>query len=365
MGANVKKLLGHLRERQEILGVNAFHFHHVLQNNKLELAEYPATAKVVIDAGSGAKDWPLGHPDEVPGEITDVGTSPAKKVDLKMSAVGKAAIKKSARKRSATEMLSEVESVDKEDFKLSKREPDSNTQSSAADSPPDLANYIRTEVQHHPQHQIPIGYQSSNGYQISDALNTSAPETNPQLPNPYAFQPAALISTAGPSHPPMSYPYAFHPDAFNIPPGQSHMPIPPFPFQYPFNHPYFPWNQSSGFFPPSADGLQPNLKPEPTFDNIDPSSIPQGPPIFGDVSHIIKGRIKDMTPQPPNTTQVINGANIFIQPPSSTPKNSPSKSPSKKTPKKGTTMGVDTPSRPNRSRKPSRKLLESKAVKME
>jgi hypothetical protein len=53
MGLSVKELLNHLRKRQEELGVNAFHFHHVLKNQKLELAEYPPEAMAVVEGQGG------------------------------------------------------------------------------------------------------------------------------------------------------------------------------------------------------------------------------------------------------------------------------------------------------------------------
>jgi len=52
MGISVKSLLNHLRERQIELGVNAFIFHHVLRNNKVEPSEYPPQAKATIDGDS-------------------------------------------------------------------------------------------------------------------------------------------------------------------------------------------------------------------------------------------------------------------------------------------------------------------------
>ena len=58
MGANnVKNLLKHLRERQQIFGVNAFHFHHVMKEKDLIAASYPEAAKAAISAGADAKDW--------------------------------------------------------------------------------------------------------------------------------------------------------------------------------------------------------------------------------------------------------------------------------------------------------------------
>ena len=53
MGLTVKDLLNHLRKRQEELGVNAFRFHHVLKNQKLEVAEYPPEATAVFEGKSG------------------------------------------------------------------------------------------------------------------------------------------------------------------------------------------------------------------------------------------------------------------------------------------------------------------------
>jgi hypothetical protein len=50
MGVRIKTLLLHLRERQEQLGVRAFHFHHVLRNNTLEPASYPDSAQSVLDS---------------------------------------------------------------------------------------------------------------------------------------------------------------------------------------------------------------------------------------------------------------------------------------------------------------------------
>ena len=57
MGLSVKVILDHLRKRQDELGVNAFHFHHILSNQKLEDAAYPPQALRVIKSGNG-KDWP-------------------------------------------------------------------------------------------------------------------------------------------------------------------------------------------------------------------------------------------------------------------------------------------------------------------
>jgi hypothetical protein len=57
MGREVKKLLRHLRERQETLGVNAFHFKRFWKDKEFHPAKYPQLAQQVIDAGAEAKDW--------------------------------------------------------------------------------------------------------------------------------------------------------------------------------------------------------------------------------------------------------------------------------------------------------------------
>lgn len=49
MGLSVKELLNHLRKRQEELGVNAFRFHHIMRNQKLEPAEYPPEARKAFE----------------------------------------------------------------------------------------------------------------------------------------------------------------------------------------------------------------------------------------------------------------------------------------------------------------------------
>ena len=50
MGVGIRTLLSHLRERQEKLGVRAFHFQHVLRNNVVESACYPDSAQSILDS---------------------------------------------------------------------------------------------------------------------------------------------------------------------------------------------------------------------------------------------------------------------------------------------------------------------------
>jgi len=60
MGRSVKLLIDHLRRRQEEFGVNAFHFHHVYQNNKIQPSCYPPEAEAIITTGSDSK--PIADP---------------------------------------------------------------------------------------------------------------------------------------------------------------------------------------------------------------------------------------------------------------------------------------------------------------
>lgn len=69
MGITVKLLLSHLRARQETLGVDAFQFHHVLRNNKIETAEYPS------DTGDqGQEAAQTSASDELPTVLTHEAT---------------------------------------------------------------------------------------------------------------------------------------------------------------------------------------------------------------------------------------------------------------------------------------------------
>ena len=53
MGRSVKILIEYLRQRQADHGGNAFHFHHVYQNNKIQPSCYPSEAEKVISSGAG------------------------------------------------------------------------------------------------------------------------------------------------------------------------------------------------------------------------------------------------------------------------------------------------------------------------
>jgi len=60
MGKTVKELIKHLRERQEHLGVNAFHFKSILGNHdRVEPSKYPLEAQKVISSGRGLKRLPV------------------------------------------------------------------------------------------------------------------------------------------------------------------------------------------------------------------------------------------------------------------------------------------------------------------
>jgi len=75
MGINVKALLSHLCERQKDLGINAFKFHNVLWNNKLEPADYPEGTKAAM---KGDLDQTVegGHGVVETGEIWPTNVNP-------------------------------------------------------------------------------------------------------------------------------------------------------------------------------------------------------------------------------------------------------------------------------------------------
>jgi len=58
MGKTVKELIKHLQERQEHLGVNAFHFKGILGNHdRVEPSKYPLEAQNVIRSGEGVQQF--------------------------------------------------------------------------------------------------------------------------------------------------------------------------------------------------------------------------------------------------------------------------------------------------------------------
>jgi hypothetical protein len=66
MGKTVKDLIKHLRERQEHLGVNAFHFTSILGNHEeIEPSKYPLEAQKVISSGGGSTSPPGDTPKSV------------------------------------------------------------------------------------------------------------------------------------------------------------------------------------------------------------------------------------------------------------------------------------------------------------
>ena len=75
MGKTVKVLIEHLRRRQDELGVNAFHFHHVFINNKIDVSSYPPEAGAIIGEKAGGRPPAEKMPeneitvDDGPGEI--------------------------------------------------------------------------------------------------------------------------------------------------------------------------------------------------------------------------------------------------------------------------------------------------------
>jgi hypothetical protein len=323
MGANVKILLGHLRERQEELGVNAFHFHHILRNNKIEPAEYPPSAQVVIDAGPGAKNWPLGDGDK--DTSSDVATP--EKTSVKKSLPKKSSTKKSAKKRTAEEM-----STEEKDVKVAEAESFGDGEMSSAQ-------------------RLPFG--------SVPPTETNPPDTNSQsaIPN---FQMSMQYYPQYQQNPWTQFPAGFPmpnsqpPESMNTSAVQPHPSMPPYPFT--FNPHYYGWNQQRPDIFSSrgpADNCQPQLKSDPTFGNIDPLLLPPGQPIFGDISRIHQVGKKASSTKPKKTVP-----EVTFQPPTWTP------TPVKKTPQKKRPIEV-TPSRSQRPRKPSRRVLDSLDAEMD
>ena len=260
MGANVKILLGHLRERQEELGVNSFRFHHVLRNNKLEPATYPAAAQAIIDLRANIKNWP--------GEKNDTeDPSPADESVVKNKK--NAVVKKSTKKRKAEEMEGKEESEMGMDApvpaicQLATRASveavgESSISGAAASVSPNPTN-------------IPTNYMPTHGYQMGMPMQHYPPfQQFSWMQLPAGYPPADIANGQNGGH--------------NAPKGQQIS----LPTHYPFgfNPQYYHWNQMRSDGLPGAVQSNGVTKIDPSFHNIDPSLLPPGPPIFGTIPHM-------------------------------------------------------------------------------
>jgi hypothetical protein len=71
MGKSVKRLIDHLRVRQEIHGVNTFNFNFTMNGNSMQPTSYPASATEAIAAGIKVVQWPVAK-DVAPAVVNDV-----------------------------------------------------------------------------------------------------------------------------------------------------------------------------------------------------------------------------------------------------------------------------------------------------
>jgi hypothetical protein len=327
MGANVKNLLGHLRERQEELGVNSFQFHHILRNNKLEPAAYPAAAQAIIDLGADVKNWP--------GEKNDTSEDLSPADDPVVKNKKKAVVRKSKKKRKAEEMEGKEESEMGMDAPVpAVCQPaigetmevagESSTSGAAAPVPPNPTN-------------IPTNYMPTHGYQMGMPMQHYPPfQQFPWVQLPVGYPHADIANGQNGGH--------------NAPKGQQ---IPP-PTHYPFgfNPQYYHWNQMRSDGLPGAMESNDRARMDPSFHNIDPSLLPPGPPIFGTIPH--------MSMDANTSTTQATGCNTPLVTCTSPTWTASTSSPCKKrTPKKRKIIEDVTPSRSNRTRTPSRKVLES------
>jgi len=329
MGANAKNLLIHLRERQERLGVNAFHFHHVLRNTKLEPAAYPVTAQTIIDLGPDAKNWT----EEKNISSNDLRKDPEEiPINVEQKVVGL----KSNRKRKAGEMSADINYDQGKTVTEFKIKPlllsPAKVEIGSAPNPDNLKAFANPPPPppNHPSHYMPY-----HNYPMAMQHHPSYHQY------PWAHFPVGYAGAIGPH---TSF------DGLNA---DSRLPIPP-PAPYPFgsNSQYYQHNSVT----PSSVPNQQIMNGDPSFHNIDPALLPPGPPIFGGIPQPSSG-FKAADSQAPISNSTPKAPYVTLMPPSWTPSTaSPSK---KKARGKKKEIEVETPSRSNRTRRPTRKLIES------
>lgn len=221
MGVTVKTLLTHLRERQELHGVRAFNFHHILLNNALESAHYPASAQSVLDS-------------EDPDHQVDF----KKLQPTKMEEVAKA--------RASTNQVNPI--------------------------PIPLIEETRFEP-------VPS---ASNGRAPEQSFTAVPPPGWSQMPQPQFWHPN-FMPAPNPQMPhyPPPFPYAYNPQLTNQLAGHPAWGPPSLP---PAEQPVqLPAQQAHGFHPPQTP-FEPGILMPPPFHSpsqiIDPHPIPSGDPPF-------------------------------------------------------------------------------------
>jgi hypothetical protein len=360
MGAvNVKQLLNHLRDRQQVLGVNAFHFHHVMKDKDLVKAEYPQQAKVAIQAGADVLNYPLEFDADDP--IIKAADKPETKKPPNPVAAGHIPVQRPpymplAPDRSkplynqfegdndteANRLLVQKGDLDCVNVAEIKAEP---TGPDLLTGPP-LETPLRFEPLPATLNTGPV--QHSQGYPYYDH---SGMPSQFQFIRPTQWTGGAQMSHAEPANgghreyaQPPSHNYGYMPQHFVPPwPGNSHL---------------------------ATSEALPHLDPDllalssPLGVPGDPRTLPPGPPTFSNNSAMDLGFIfppegsSAVLPSfynPPFVPQV-----KFQQPTWSPSTASPSKSPGKRTPaKRSRANDDDTPTRAVRSRRRTQRFLDS------
>jgi hypothetical protein len=322
MGLTIKDLLNHLRTRQESLGVNAFHFHHVLHNSKLEATAYPETAQKIIRGKMELGDINTAD------ECMNTDTPPPHTIQ----AVSKSNIKMD---------LDLVQAMD-------------------IDMKTDQIQMI------HPSFQMPSTspwtFDSNSlpsNQHMQPPLSMPVPMFPGHFPSPWSQIPGSMPGSAAMA---VSNP-APHAD-------QHYSPLATYPF--PFNHQHY--MQHWGQLPPeskpanSSTGIdQCCPKSDPVFSHIESHLLPSGAPVFAHMPGPFNGTNPWSSQVPVRGSGVPSPiATSKSTAPSPTKRGATNQSPTKKTPKKLTkkdgTTPTSTPGRSSRTRKPTQKLLESQDI---
>ena len=326
MGINVKLLLNHLRERQKEHGVNAFRFHHILRNNKLEVAEYPEESTAVM-----ATDGPqVGMEDDKPVLMdppASVSTPSKKKTNIKSSTKG----------RKAKVLKTEDTNA-----------PSANT--SAGNQNPTLVS--GTSISSSPTTTVPaedVGSQTPKPLEIArpNGMPTGVPMES-SIPMPM---------------PPTTWP---HPSAMVFPDNPHNPHFPPCPphlmSYYPQFLAYMSQQGEANFHGAGSHFLR-GSNVAGQFSNIDPHLLPPGPPpFFSDQESHRRLFLENYYGTEVASQQIQSGRNVpGIPSAGSSNHSTPSKTPKRK--RSQSKLDDDyTPSRSTRKRKPSQKMLASREM---
>jgi hypothetical protein len=340
MGVAVKTLLHHLRERQADLGVNAFRFTHVLRNNDLVSSQYPPDATISIEDAK-MSDTDVGRPeyqDSKAGGMEILPKTPnrtggkSKKSPKKKSRTAKKVSKAVEFEVSATSLSDGVVAV-----------PSSPTTPTPLGAAPIIPGIFSPHM--------------SDAQVLSSALVQVPQDRGTEM---------GLHPLAPPPHP------------LAPPPHHVNTPYPS--YELPFHQQYmaFLWHQQNGmgefrppvaagydvFNPPVGDGYRNwNAPPDMRYPSIDPQLLPAGQPVFSfPASHPPSMDRQDPHLLPDTKVKYEEpGASrlLFPHPPVGTiMKSTPKRKRNESFPQED----HRTPSRSNRKRKPTQRLLESQGM---